>query len=69
MYQGHHSDGSSVQKHSAGSHYPYVVGRSESQDRPWFVLTPEGEEAPFYTATAAFRFAQAAADIRAGRAK
>ncbi|PPE71492.1 hypothetical protein IS481_12140 [Caldimonas thermodepolymerans] len=25
MYQGHHPDGSSIQKHSAGSHYPYVV--------------------------------------------
>ena len=24
-YQGHHSDGSSVQKHSAGADYPFVV--------------------------------------------
>ena len=24
-YQGHHADGSGVQKHSAGSHYPLVV--------------------------------------------
>jgi len=32
MYQGHHSDGSSVQKHSAGSHYPFVVGKQGGQD-------------------------------------
>jgi hypothetical protein len=26
MYQGHLSDGSSIQKHSAGALYPYVIG-------------------------------------------
>lgn len=42
MYQGHHQDGSSIQRHSAGSHYPYIVGKRES--RGWFVLHPNGTE-------------------------
>lgn len=25
MYQGHLADGSSVQRHSAGAHYPFVI--------------------------------------------
>jgi hypothetical protein len=25
VYQGHHSDGSSIQRHSVGSTYPYIV--------------------------------------------
>lgn len=29
MYEGHHSDGSGVQKHSAGGLYPYVIGIRE----------------------------------------
>lgn len=28
-YQGHMADGSSIQKHSAGTHYPYVVAFRE----------------------------------------
>lgn len=32
MYQGHHQDGSGVQKHSAGSHYPFIVRVQEHQD-------------------------------------
>ncbi|MEY2655334.1 MAG: hypothetical protein RLZZ524_2362 [Pseudomonadota bacterium] len=31
MYQGHHTDGSSVQRHSAGGGYPFVVRFRESQ--------------------------------------
>lgn len=42
-YQGHHSDGSSIQKHSTGSHYPFVVGKQEGQRRPWFVMAPSGK--------------------------
>lgn len=29
MYQGHHQDGSSIQKHSAGSMYPFVFRTQE----------------------------------------
>lgn len=29
-YQGHHPDGSGVQLHSAGSHYPLIVGAQET---------------------------------------
>ncbi len=54
MYQGHHSDGSGVQKHSAGPLYPYVIGVRERQredgtfNRSWFVLGPKcsGFECP-----------------------
>lgn len=42
-YQGHHSDGSSIQKHSVGSHYPFIVGYQEGQRRPWFVMDPSGK--------------------------
>lgn len=31
-YQGHLSDGSSIQKHSAGSQYPYIVRIHEQVD-------------------------------------
>lgn len=30
-YQGHHPDGSSIQKHSAGGAYPYVLVLRDSQ--------------------------------------
>lgn len=39
-YQGHLADGSSVQKHSAGAHYPYVIGYTERGG--YAVLTPSG---------------------------
>lgn len=40
MYQGHHSDGSGVQKHSAGGLYPYVIGiRERLQDDGSFLRT------------------------------
>lgn len=32
MYQGHLSDGSSIQKHSAGSNFPYIVRIHEAVD-------------------------------------
>jgi len=53
MYQGHHSDGSGVQKHSAGALYPYVIGVRERQRddgtfaRSWFVLGPKCPAAGF----------------------
>ena len=62
--QGHHQDGSSIQRHSAGSHYPYVVGKQEGQDLAWFVLSPEGELQRFASARGAFRYADAAAQVR-----
>jgi hypothetical protein len=46
MYLGHHPDGSSIQKHSAGGGYPYVLGMREVEgERYWLVIGPgiEGE--------------------------
>ena len=58
MYQGHHSDGSSIQRHSAGSHYPYVVGKRAGVVTPsvlcWFVLHPDGREDYFDEGVIAF---------------
>lgn len=42
MYQGHHQDGSSIQRHSAGTHYPYIVGMQEHPGGRWFVMAPSG---------------------------
>lgn len=42
-YQGHLPDGSSIQRHSAGTHYPFIVGKQEGQLRPWFVMDPSGQ--------------------------
>jgi len=40
MYEGHHSDGSGVQKHSAGGLYPYVIGiRERLRDDGSFLRT------------------------------
>lgn len=36
-YQGHHSDGSGIQNHSAGPLYPYVIGVRERQVEGRFV--------------------------------
>lgn len=63
MYQGHHPDGSSVQKHSCGAHCPYVIGSRERADMPWFVWAPDGTEAVFQTSHAAMSFACAAAAL------
>lgn len=62
-YQGHHSDGSSVQKHSCGANYPYVIGQRNREFLPWFVWAPDGTEVTFQTSTAAMNFACAAAKI------
>lgn len=44
-YQGHLADGSSVQKHSAGPVYPYVVyGRTINGEMHWEVLGPGVED-------------------------
>ena len=44
-YQGHHADGSSIQKHSAGGAYPYVL---QLRDKPaggyWWEMTGPGIE-------------------------
>jgi hypothetical protein len=63
MYQGHHKDGSSIQNHSAGAHYPYVIGKYERPELSWFVLAPNGDQAEFQTGNAAVRFAEAAAPL------
>ena len=61
MYQGHLSDGSSVQKHSAGPLYPYVLGVKEYQFEPgvftrtWVAIGPAGEfQAPTQEEVIAF---------------
>lgn len=49
MYQGHHTDGSGVQKHSVGNIYPYVIRIREiannngGWDRTHELLHPSGE--------------------------
>lgn len=64
-YQGHMADGSSVQKHSAGSHYPYVVGKREGNPiYPWFVICPGGQELGFSKGEAAFEWAEIVAKVR-----
>lgn len=63
MYQGHHSDGSSIQNHSAGAHYPYVIGKQNGQELPWFVLSPNGSQSWFSTAGAALKYAESAAAV------
>lgn len=53
MYQGHHQDGSGVQRHSAGDLYPYVLAVRERLQadgthlRTWLIIGPdyEGEKA------------------------
>lgn len=63
MPLGHHSDGSGVQKHSAGAQYPYVVGKRNSDTMSWFVMAPNGDTQPFQTGQAAMNFACAAAKL------
>ena len=42
QYQGHHADGSSVQKHSAGGLYPCVIYAQETPSGlRWGVISPE----------------------------
>lgn len=63
MYQGHHADGSGVQKHSAGSHYPYVIGKTNGGEQPWFVLAPNGNQVNFTHSNAAVAYAENAAKL------
>lgn len=45
MYQGHLPDGSSVQQHSAGGLYPFVLYARQVGDRVlWGVIQPNGTE-------------------------
>lgn len=47
-YQGHLPDGSSVQRHSAGSFYPYVLALRDSKDPSrrydWGLMGPRIED-------------------------
>ncbi len=44
MYQGHVSDGSSIQKHSAGATYPFVVfAKDTAAGLLWGVQAPNGQ--------------------------
>jgi hypothetical protein len=62
-YQGHHPDGSSIQRHSCGAQYPYVIGQRDRADQAWFVWAPDGTEVTFQTSHAAMSFACAAAKV------
>ena len=67
MYQGHHSDGSSIQRHSAGPHYPFIVGMQNHPAGNWFVMGPSGNVlARAISGRTAFGWAQAFADERRG---
>lgn len=66
---GHQADGSSIQNHSCGSHYPYIVGKQEGQLRPWFIMDPSGEiKWRFMEASVAFEAAEHLARRRAAKA-
>ena len=44
-YQGHLADGSSVQKHSAGGLYPYVIYAKQQGDvLRWGYIAPDGSD-------------------------
>lgn len=44
QYQGHLSDGSSIQRHSAGGLYPYVIAARQSGSKlEYGVVTPGGQ--------------------------
>jgi len=44
-YQGHLADGSSVQKHSAGGLYPYVIYAKQQGDvLRWGYMAPDGSD-------------------------
>lgn len=49
-YTGHLSDGSSVQKHSAGGLYPYVMFAKQAElGLRWGFIRPNGTEFPAIT--------------------
>lgn len=48
-YQGHLSDGSSIQKHSAGGIYPCVLFAQEtSEGRKFGLITPDNQAGKLY---------------------
>lgn len=56
-YQGHLADGSSVQKHSAGGLYPYVLfAKQVGEKLQYGVLSPSGREDMFVTYDTALGF-------------
>ena len=47
-YQGHLADGSSIQKHSAGGLFPYILfGKQAGEKLLWGVMAPNGAEHMF----------------------
>jgi hypothetical protein len=59
MYEGHLNDGSSVQAHSAGPLYPFVLFAKQCGDAlRWGVITPAGQEPIFGSYDAAAGIAQ-----------
>ena len=43
QYQGHLSDGSSVQKHSAGGCYPFIIfAKQDGEKLRYCVMSPDG---------------------------
>jgi hypothetical protein len=58
MYQGHCTDGSSVQKHSAGGLYPYIIFAKQCGDKLRYgVIAPNGDEVLLSTHDFAVQFA------------
>lgn len=59
MYQGHLPDGSSVQRHSAGGLYPFVLfARETERGVRWGVITPGGQIDPHWSYEGAAQIAQ-----------
>lgn len=67
--RGHQADGSSIQNHSCGSHYPYVVVAQETKfGLRWHVATPDGSlSRRFVSAEEALRLALDMALARGAR--
>jgi len=63
---GHHPDGSGVQRHSCGSHYPFVVGIQDGRpEGKWFVMAPSGQVITrCHSGIFAFEFADRCAQSR-----
>lgn len=52
-YQGHLPDGSSVQKHSAGSCYPFIVyGQETTKGLKFGIISPNGRQTGAYLSCA-----------------
>lgn len=67
-YQGHMPDGSSVQKHSAGPAYPFVVYGQETPEGLRFgVIGPGHTTSPILSCEDACLVAESAACVRALR--